>query len=270
MTPKDLVKQILPHGICEYSVRRHDYMRLGFNRRQASWMALSVRRHRNLCDARLDFVPQSILTALRTCVDAGAHAGTWTQALLDRFSPEHVIAVECEPRLVGPLKARFGAFPHVSVVDAALAGSEGRATFNRLRHPLLSSLLKPRAQPLKEFVSDAWDFVETVDVPKVSYDRLVEDVEEISILKLDIQGGEMDVLSNSQEGLKKTKCIIMEVTFTPHYENDFGFAELHQTLAGKGFGLYRLSSGYHGGGRLLFGDAVYVREDILGGLTLEG
>ena len=31
----------------------------------------------------------------------------------------------------------------------------------------------------------------------------------------------------------------------------------------KGFGLYRLSPVYHRGGRALFADAVYVREEIL-------
>lgn len=269
MLLKDLIKQLIPHGICEYSARRHDYMRLGFSASRATWIALSLRHHRDLCEARLDLVPAPILSALRTCVDGGAHAGSWTQALLDRFQPERVIAVECEPRLVGPLKARFRALPRVSVVDAALAESEGKASFHQLRHPASSSLFKPRAEVVKEFEAGSWDLVGTVDVRKVTYDQLVAGEEEISILKLDIQGGEMGALSSSQEGLRKTKCIILEVTFTSLYENNVAFAELHQLMAGKGFGLYRLSSAYHRGGRVLFADAVYVREDILDSLPRE-
>ena len=230
---------------------------------------MSPRKYRSLCEARLNFLPRSILSKLRTCVDAGAHAGNWTQALLDHFNPGRVIAVECEPRLVLPLKARFSGLSLVMVLDVALAESEGVAVFRQLQHPAGSSLLKPRAEVKKEFAANSWDLIGTVDVRKISYDQLVGDEDEISILKLDIQGAEMGVLENSQDGLRKTKCIILEVTFTPHYEGDAGFPELHQLMASKGFGLYRLSSPYDRGGRALYSDAVYLREEILQNLALE-
>jgi len=270
MALKDIVKQAIPQGICEYSIRRHDYMRLGFTASQASRIALSRRRYENLREASLNLVPEPILSALRTCVDAGAHAGSWTQALLDLFKPERIIAVECEPRLLDPLKAKLSPWPFVKVVDAALAKSEGTATFHQLRHPAGSSLLKPRAEVTKEFAPNSWDVIGTVNVRMISYDQLVADEREISILKLDIQGAEMGVLASSREGLRKTKCIILEVTFTSHYEEDSGFPELHQLMAGKGFGLYRLSSPYHRGARVLFADAIYVRDDILRDLAPKG
>jgi FkbM family methyltransferase len=269
MSLKDLIRPLTPHGICEYSIRRHDYIRLGFNASRASRIALFLRKHRSLCQARLNLLPRTILSKLRTCVDAGAHAGNWTQALLDHFNPQRVIAVECEPRLVLPLKTRFSSVPLVTVLDAALAEGEGIASFHQLRHPAGSSLLKPRAEVKKEFAANSWDSIGTVEVRTISYDQLVADENEISILKLDIQGAEMGVLANSRDGLPKTKCIIMEVTFTPHYESDAGFPELHQLMAKKGFGLYRLSHPYDRGGRALYSDAVYLREEILHNLALE-
>jgi FkbM family methyltransferase len=267
MPLKEFLRQLIPHGICEYSIRRHDYMRLGIGANEAAWVAFSRSQYRSLCEARLNLLPKSILSQLRTCVDAGAHAGTWTEALLNRFQPKHLIAVECEPRLVGSLTAKFSRFPFVKVVDAALAESEGTASFHQLRHPAGSSLLKPRASITKELLANSWDVIGTVNVRKIGYDQLVSDEDEISILKLDIQGAEMRVLSNSQSGLRKTKCVVMEVTFTSHYEDDYGFPELHQLMAGKRFGLYRLSPPYDRGGRVLYADAVYVREDILDDLA---
>jgi hypothetical protein len=60
----------------------------------------------------------------------------------------------------------------------------------------------------------------------------------------------------------------MEVPFLSHYEDDFTFPDLHVLMKQKGFGLYRLSDVYHrGGGRALFSDAVYVREEILRSLA---
>jgi FkbM family methyltransferase len=260
---KEIVRQIVPQGLCEYSIRRNEYMRLGLSSAQANWMALSSRRHRSLCDARLELVPRVILSKLHTCVDAGAHAGNWSEVLLECFKPERVIAVECEPRLVEGLRKKFGASPVVKVVDAALGDSEGRASFHQLRHPAGSSLLKPLAEVKREFLDNSWDVIGTVEVRKIAYDQLVAPEDEISILKLDIQGAEMEMLAASNDGLRKTKCIIMEVTFTSHYEGDSGFSELHQFMKEREFGLYRLSPAYHRGGRILFADAIYVREEIL-------
>jgi FkbM family methyltransferase len=264
---KTLVKQILPHGLCEYSVRRHDFIRQGFATCQASWMSISPGRHRALRDARLNLFPREITSSLRTCVDAGAHVGDWTAALLDLFSPQRVIAVECEPRLVNGLKNKFRNVSRVTIVDAALTVNAGTATFYQLQHPASSSLFLPQAEISREYQLKSWDVINEVRVNTVGYDELVASEPEISILKLDIQGAEMNVLVHSSEGLKKTKSVILEVLFTSHYKGDSVFPELHAAMVQRGFGLHRLSEAYHRGGRALFADAVYVREDILQALA---
>jgi len=263
----NVAKGLLPHAICEYSIRRHAYMRCGFSSARASRLALSPKRYRMFGDSRLNLLPKEISGSLRTCVDAGAHAGSWTDALLDLFSPQRVIALECEPRMVDALKGKFRDVSRVNVVDAALAAGSGTNTFYQLQHPASSSLLRPRAGIGKEYQLKSWDVINEVTVNTVGYDELVASEPEISILKLDIQGSEMDVLIHSSEGLKKTKSVILEVLFTSHYDRDSVFPDLHEVMVRQGFGLYRLSEAYHRGGRALFADAVYVREDILGKLV---
>jgi len=266
---KNVLKQILPAGIVEYSVRRHAYLRMGLPNRDASMMAFSPATYLEICNARLDLLPNKITANLRTCVDAGAHKGAWTQALLLVFRPEAVVLVECEPRLVGELNTTIGRLPRTKVVDAALSGENGSAEFFQLRHPAGSSLLKPRAGIEKQFEQNSWDVVGQARVKTISYDRLVESEEEVSVLKLDIQGAEAKVLRDSGSGLKKTKAIIMEVTFLSHYEDDSTFPHLHELMKQKGFGLYRLSDAYHrGNGRAIYADAVYIREDLLQVLTV--
>ncbi len=261
---KNLVKQILPTGIGEYSIRRHAYLRMGLPSRKASRLALRSEIYEEIRDARLDLLPKQITGALRTCVDAGAHKGAWTQALLLMFRPECVVLVECEPRLVGELNNTIRRLPRTRVVDAALSADDGSAEFFQLRHPAGSSLLKPREDIGKQFEKDSWDVVGQARVKTVSYDRLVESEEEVSILKLDIQGAEARVLRGSVSGLQKTKAIIMEVTFLSHYEEDSTFPQLHELMRQKEFGLYRLSDAYHRGeGRAIYADAVYIREEIL-------
>jgi FkbM family methyltransferase len=259
----NVAKGLLPHGICEYSIRRHGYMRSGFSSGKASRLALSRNRYRMFEDSRLNLLPPQILSSLQTCVDAGAHAGTWTAALLDLFNPKRVIAVECAPRMVPDLKGRFRNDSRVTIVDAALSAGAGTATLYQLQHPASSSLLRPRAEIGKEYQLKSWDVMNEVSVNTIGYDELVVSEPEISILKLDIQGSEMDVLSHSSAGLKKTRSVILEVVFTSHYDRDAVFPDLHDVMVRQGFGLYRLSEAYHRGGRSLFADAVYMKEDLL-------
>jgi len=42
---------------------------------------------------RVKSLSRAILSTLQTCVDAGAHEGSWTKSLLRHFKPKHVIAV---------------------------------------------------------------------------------------------------------------------------------------------------------------------------------
>lgn len=260
---KHYVKQFLPHGFCEYSIRRHDFLRQGFSSREATRIALSARRHAAFLDSRLDLLPKTITAQLKTCVDAGAHVGNWSACLLDLFTPEHVILLECEPKLVTQLQNRFRGEPRVRVVNSALSAGRGRTTFHRLQHPASSSILEPRSEIGREYQRKSWDVIDEIKVTTIGYDEMVEGEEEISILKLDIQGAEKSVLLSSTQGLRKTKSIIIEVLFTSHYHGEGGFFELHQLLVEKGFGLYRLSSPYHRGGRALFADASYVKESLL-------
>ncbi len=257
------MKQILPTGIGEYSVRRNEYLRMGLTASRATHLALSLQRYQNVCDARLHLLPKAVTESVGTCVDAGAHRGLWSLALFQVFEPKRLIAVECEPRLVEGLKKTLAGKSGVRVVDAALGATEGTATFHQLRHPAGSSLLQPRAEATREFEEHSWDVIGDTQVRTVTYDGLVQEEDSVSILKLDIQGAEKQVLSASRDGLVKTKAVILEVIFMPHYEGDATFEELHVLMRDKGFGLYRLSSVYHRGGRALFADAVYVQEKIL-------
>jgi FkbM family methyltransferase len=263
----NLAKQLFPNGICEYSIRRHEYMRCGFSSGKASRLALSLKRYRRFGDSRLNLLPKEISSSLETCIDAGAHMGMWTEALFDLFRPKRVVLVECEPRLVGQLRDKFSCRQNATVVDAALAEKNGTASFYQLRHPASSSLLQPRPEIVKEFERTTWDVIGNATVKTISYDELVAGEIQVSLLKLDVQGAERRVLASSESGLAKTKCIILEVNFTRHYSEDGIFPELHALLVAKGFGLYRLSPVYHRGGRALFADAVYVNEQILGNLV---
>jgi hypothetical protein len=101
----------------------------------------------------------------------------------------------------------------------------------------------------------------------------LDDVPEISdcdFLKLDVQGGELDVLDGAPRLLAGVAVVHCEVEFAPVYKNQPLFADVDARLRAAGFELIDLmNSGYAGyadlvrpraQSRLLWAEAVYFRS----------
>ena len=113
--------------------------------------------------------------------------------------------------------------------------------------------------------------VDTVDT--VATVRL-DDVAEIAgcdLLKIDVQGAELDVLRNGERVLAGTSAVIVEVEFAPLYQGQPLFADLDGFLRGLGFeflgflemggAAWRAAPFGEQLGRLTWADAVYVASD---------
>jgi len=133
-------------------------------------------------------------------------------------------------------------FPE-SVVIAAEPGSEPRAMLERRFADAGYVRIDPRA------VSDLPGPVQ----------HLVGE-EPVSVLKLDVQGGELAVLRSGRRVLENTAAVLVEVLFLPHYEGYAIFPDLHKSMTEIGFTLIDLSAPFHlDGGPALWADACYAR-----------
>src|SRR5439155_20000593 len=90
------------------------------------------------------------------------------------------------------------------------------------------------------------------------------------LLKIDVQGAELEVLCGAAELLKdgRVGVIFTEVAFVPHYEGAPLMHELWRHLAERRFSLYDLTPELYGrDGQLRYGDAIFVspavRRDVI-------
>ena len=99
------------------------------------------------------------------------------------------------------------------------------------------------------------------------------DVPQIDMLKIDVQGSELNIISNGRNKLSDAICIWTEVRFFPLYEDEPDFGDLQLELASQGFRLHdfdsimklHLRSGDVPTRRrwrrqILDGDAIYFRD----------
>src|SRR5438477_613638 len=90
---------------------------------------------------------------------------------------------------------------------------------------------------MRAVIGSNWTITSEIEVPMTTLDRLLVDLAEISLLKIDVQGYEKPVLSGAKETLAKTKFILIELNFMPQYDGGSWFGEVHQILT-RDFGFF--------------------------------
>lgn len=229
-------------------------------RRFARRFGVSPRFYPDARDANLDMLPSWIDPRAGLVVDLGANEGDWTASVLRVFPGLEVLAAEPGAEPLGVLRPRFAATPNVTVVPRAVTDATGTASFHRTESSVFASLLPPSESLRELYPESPVEVVETVEVETVTLDELVGD-RRVSLLKLDVQGGELAVLRGGARALAQTDAVLAEVLFLPHYEGDATFAALHEAMTELGFVLYELSPPDRvGEGPALWADACYARQ----------
>src|SRR3954470_4028001 len=143
---------------------------------------VSVRGH-TFC--KLGLGPRSIV------VDAGAHRGQFSGALVDRFGCRCYL-IEANPDLAATLRndSRFEAS-----VTAALGVHDSKATL----------FLRENLEASSVFASDAEQSSKATDIEVVGLATVMQrfDLDHIDVLKLDIEGSEFEVLQKTPDDLLK-------------------------------------------------------------------
>ncbi len=204
-----------------------------------------------------------------TLIDVGARAGIhdrWAALGIDLrvvgFEPD---AAECS-RLNSAAKGGQ------TFVATALADRPGQRKLNLTRAPGCSSMLEPNRAFLSRFPdSGRWDIQRTVEVPVDTLDNVLAGLKvSPDFMKLDVQGGEVDVLKGALASCDKLLGIEVEVEFAELYKGQPLFSHIDEALRAKGFSLFDLKRCWwkrEGGqktanhrGQLIFGDALYFKD----------
>jgi FkbM family methyltransferase len=130
-------------------------------------------------------------------IDVGAHRGEILDLIL-RYAPKsHHFALEPIPKLYENLQKKYG--PKVTVFPCALSEKEGQSTFCMVKNALPYSGLKRRDYKVKN------PDIEEITVQTRRLDQVIPLETPISLIKIDVEGGEFDVLRGAEAILKRWK-----------------------------------------------------------------
>jgi FkbM family methyltransferase len=144
----------------------------------------------------------------RFVVDLGANHGFYALGVKQVSPACRVICVEPNPYVFPLLKRNIevNGLKNVTLLNNAVAPERGRMRFDLLRqlHAISGKGLWVVHRPwLAEHT------IETVEVQGLTLSDLIED-DEVDILKMDIEGAELDVLASSAAALQRVKRVVVE------------------------------------------------------------
>lgn len=174
-------------------------------------------------------------------IECGANTGTDTLAFLERWPTSRIVCFEPEPRAIAAWRAAVTS-PRASLVEVALAESDGTATFHRSsgRPPVdtpesdepwnqSGSLRRPTGH------LEVWpwvEFTETITVETRSLDSWAAEnsLGSIDLVWADVQGAEGDLVRGGLRTLERARYLYIETSETEYYEGQVTTAELLATL----------------------------------------
>ncbi|MBV9958418.1 MAG: FkbM family methyltransferase [Acidobacteria bacterium] len=200
-------------------------------------------------------------TAVNTIFDVGAHGGQTALRYRELFPAAQIYSFEPFAASFAELCANFAADPSLKPMQLAISDQSGYKPFHVNRSSYTNSLLSSVER------EGLYETLTTLEVPVMRIDDFCaqEGVNEIQILKMDIQGGELMALEGAAQMLSRTsiRLIYSEILFTHLYEGQAMFFQLCDCLSRydyRLFDMYNLS--YQANGQLAWGDAIFISPQI--------
>lgn len=177
-----------------------------------------------------------------TIYDIGANVGTWT-LLAKAVIPEAAVhAFEPLPKHCAAFGETVRGLEGVHLEAVALGAESASATLRVTDFSDASSLLPLAPAARSHFGLEEVERV-NVDVRSLDGYRTEQDLPFPDLIKLDVQGYELEVLKGAAECLRHAKAVVSEVSFVDYYQGQCRFHEVVAHLAA--FGLYLAVLGEH-------------------------
>lgn len=256
-TLRKLLKYLLPFGLVDVMRNSRALREHGRVVGPRDWWRSDWLMHEAVTTG-LDLFPPAHWRDLQTVVDVGANVGQWSEMLLDLIEPARLVIIEPEPRVFAELQRRFGMRRGVELHQTAVGDTNGVTRLRVTRDTTGASILLPRDE-MRELVGSNWTVESEVEVPMRTLDTLLADLSVISLLKIDVQGFEREVIAGATQTLARTNFLLIELNYQRQYVGGSWFGEIHELLTrDHGFTLIDTSKPLRLNGRASMCDGLYV------------
>ncbi len=222
---------------------------------------------RNIGDDYVDAVKRLLSDyEVRHIVDGGACRGGFSLEIAAAFPFATVYAFEPQKQSYNLLANATRNVSRIKTYNHALSSYSGISVLHTNVFPQSSSLSITSKDGLYYFQGYTQpEGIEEVEVTSLSDFLSDVNVPSVDILKLDVQGHELQVLDGMAGLISSVKLIFIEVPFIEIYQSTPLFSDVEIYLRAKGFVFYQFFGLVRSpiDGRLLYGDAIFINRKYI-------
>ena len=195
----------------------------------------------------------------RTVIDVGASRGQFALVARRRFPEASIVCIEPLPKPRAALERCLNGAPRLTVVAAAATTTSGEAEFTVSRADDSSSLLPITDLQVNTFPGT--DPVAKVTVRTARLDEVVAagEIRRPALLKVDVQGSELDALQGAGEVLDEVDTVLVECSFVEFYRGQAHADDVVRFLHDRGFRLEGIRPGHLDKGSATQADLLFER-----------
>lgn len=148
-----------------------------------------------------------------SAIDIGAHRGRHLAPILESVGPNgHVLAFEPLPFAMEILQKQF-AYPNVTLINAAVCPVVGKSSF-------IFAQGTPEESGLRQRIYNRPDLADpiTIEVSTTRVDDHTTNIDRISFIKIDVEGGEIGCLKSAEKTIAIHRPVISVEYGRPSYD----------------------------------------------------
>lgn len=198
--------------------------------------------------------------AIDGIIDVGANRGQFTLVCRMTHPGLPIVAFEPIPDEAATYRKVHGGRPHVHLIESALGKTTGTATLHLSKSADSSSLL-PIGDRQKQLFRDTGE-IGTIAVPVQRLDDLSDHWKGRirQLLKIDVQGFELNVVRGAVETLKSCAYVYTECSEVALYDGQALRGEVEAFLQKQGFVIQGRYNEQKSNGQLIQADYLFVRS----------
>jgi FkbM family methyltransferase len=198
--------------------------------------------------------------------DVGAHTGSVAMEYRRCFPKADIHCFEPFPETFELLKKNMAADSRVKCHSLALSDSTGTAVFHGNSSTATNSLLPTNSLGHLYWGEGLLDTTGTEVVQTMTVDDFISSqaINNIDILKLDVQGAEFSVLSGGRMALAshRIRLIYMEMIFCPTYEGQRKYSEYLSLMESCGYRFLDFYNPIRKHNQLIQADIIFINPEL--------
>jgi len=199
-------------------------------------------------------------------IDGGASIGETSQRFSNLFPNASIHAFEPFPDFYSLLKKKAKLNDKIIPYPLGLGKNDGDVIFHVNKSTGTNSILASNTKS-KEIYGELLQVDHQIKIPLTRLDDIfdINDNKSIDILKLDLQGTELDALIGASQLLDhgKINAILCEVMFVPSYDHQPSWVELVTFIEKNNLSLFNIYQRHFYKGQLIQADLLFMRNELL-------